>query len=84
MSFDKSGLTAAGVYIYIYIQIRGLQTDCCVSVCVVIVERLVDSILGVKHGVAAFVIQFLECYYNMILLLRVAVDHTLVWSMEYW
>ena len=29
-----------------------------------IVERLADGILGVKHGVAAFVIQFLECYYN--------------------
>ena len=30
---------------------------------VLIVERLTDGILGVKHGVAAFVIQFLECYY---------------------
>ena len=29
-----------------------------------IVERLADGILGVKHGVLAFVIQFLECYYN--------------------
>ena len=28
-----------------------------------IVERLADGILGVKHGVAAFVIQFLACYY---------------------
>ena len=35
-----------------------------VSVCIVIVERLADGILGVKHGVAAFVIQFLECYYK--------------------
>ena len=36
------------------------------TVCVysLIVERLADGILGVKHGVAAFVIQFLECYYN--------------------
>ena len=33
-------------------------------VCSLIVERLADGILGVKHGVAAFVIQFLECYYN--------------------
>ena len=28
-----------------------------------IVERLADGILGVKHGVAAFVIQVLECYF---------------------
>ena len=36
------------------------------SLCVytVIVERLADGILGVKHGVAAFVVQFLECYFN--------------------
>ena len=27
-------------------------------------ERLADGILGVKHGVVVFVIQFLECYYN--------------------
>ena len=27
-------------------------------------ERLAHGILGVKHGVAAFVMQFLECYYN--------------------
>ena len=35
-------------------------------VCVysLIVERLADGILGVKHGVAAFVIQFLEYYYS--------------------
>ena len=32
---------------------------------ILIVERLADVILGVKHGVAAFVIQFLECYYNV-------------------
>ena len=38
------------------------------------VERLADGILGVKHGVAAFVVQFLECYYNNLLL--VAVDHS--------
>ena len=31
-----------------------------------IVERLADGILGVKHGVAAFVIRFLECYLNNI------------------
>ena len=34
------------------------------SECMVIVERLADGILGVKHGVATFVIQYLECYYN--------------------
>ena len=36
------------------------------AVCVysLIVERLADGILGVKHGVAAFVIQFLERYFN--------------------
>ena len=34
-----------------------------VPVCIVIVEELADGILGVKHGVAAFVIQFLERYY---------------------
>ena len=42
---------------------RGSQTDR-VSVCIVIVERLADGILGVKHSVAAFVIQFLKRYYN--------------------
>ena len=33
-----------------------------VSLCayIVIVERLADGILGVKHGVAAFVMQFLK------------------------
>ena len=36
----------------------------CLSVCVVIVKRLASDILGVKHGVTAFVIQFLESYYN--------------------
>ena len=36
------------------------------TVCVysLIMERLADGIVGVKHGVAAFFIQFLECYYN--------------------
>ena len=36
------------------------------TVCVysLIVDRLADGILGVKQGVAAFVIQFLECYFN--------------------
>ena len=36
------------------------------SLCVYIVisERLAGGTLGVKHGVAAFVIRFLECYYN--------------------
>ena len=29
-----------------------------------IVERLDDGMLGMKHGVATFAIQFLECYYN--------------------
>ena len=28
---------------------------------IVIVERLADDGIGVKHGVAAFLIQFLEC-----------------------
>ena len=41
----------------------------------VIVERLADGILGVKHGVVAFVIKFLERYYNNAVLL-VAVDHS--------
>ena len=45
------------------IYIRGSQTDC-LCVYILIVERLADGILGVKHGVAAFVIQFLECYCN--------------------
>ena len=40
-----------------------------------IVERLADGILGVKHGVAAFVIQFLECS-TTIMLILVAVDHS--------
>ena len=35
-----------------------------VGVYSLIVERLADGILGVKHGVAAFVIQFLECYFD--------------------
>ena len=36
------------------------------TVCVysLIVERLADGVVGVKHGVAAFVVQFLECYFN--------------------
>ena len=36
------------------------------TVCVysLIVERPADGILGVKHGVDAFVIQFLECYFD--------------------
>ena len=36
------------------------------TVCVysLIVERLADGILAVKHGVAAFIVQFLECYFN--------------------
>ena len=49
-----------------------------VSVYSRIVERLLlagCTILGVKHGVAAFAIQFLESYYYYILLL-VAVDHS--------
>ena len=37
------------------IWIRGSQTDC-LCVYIVIVEKLADNILGVKHGVAAFVI----------------------------
>ena len=32
--------------------------------CSLIIERLADGILGVKHGVAAFIIQLLECYNN--------------------
>ena len=43
--------------------IRGSQTDC-LCVYSLIVERLADRIFGVKHGVAAFAIQFLECCYN--------------------
>ena len=35
-----------------------------VNVYILIVKRLAGGILGVQHGVAAFVIQFLECYYN--------------------
>ena len=38
-------------------------------------ERFDDGILGVKHCVAAFVIQFLECFFITMLLL-VAVDHS--------
>ena len=34
------------------------------SVCIVIVGILIDGILGMKHGVAAFVIQFFECYFD--------------------
>ena len=45
------------------IYIRGSQTDY-LCVYILIVERLVDGILGVKREIAAFVIQFLECYYN--------------------
>ena len=44
--------------------------------CIVIVERLAGGVLGVKHGVAAFVIQFLECYCNSLMLLLVAADHS--------
>ena len=35
-----------------------------VCVYILIVEKLADGILGVKHGVAAFVMQYLECYLN--------------------
>ena len=44
-------------------KIRGPQTDC---LCMygLIVARLAGGILGVKHGVAAFAIQFLKGYYN--------------------
>ena len=45
------------------IKIQGSQTDC-LCVYSLIAERLADGILGVKHGVATFFIQFLECYYN--------------------
>ena len=61
MSFDKFDLTAAGVY-FISLISRCEARRPTVSVCIVIVERLADGIVGVKHGVAAFVIQFLECY----------------------
>ena len=36
----------------------------CVYMHSLVVECLADGILGVKHGVAAFVIHPLECYYN--------------------
>ena len=45
------------------IYIRGSQTDC-LCVYSLIVERIAGGIRGVKHGIAAFVIQFLERYYN--------------------
>ena len=62
MSFDKIfGLTAAGVYFYFSSSEARRPT---VSLRIVIVDGLADGILGVKHDVAAFVIQFLECYYN--------------------
>ena len=35
-----------------------------VCVHILIVEKLADCILGVKHGVDVFVIQFLERYFN--------------------
>ena len=45
------------------------------SVCIDsrIVERLADGIPGVKHGVAAFVIQVLECCFLTRMLLVVAI-----------
>ena len=44
-------------------QIRGCHSDCpCVYF--LIVERLADGISGVKHGVAAFVMHFLEWFFN--------------------
>ena len=67
MSFDKIfDLTAAAVYFYFfstYLDPR-LADRLCLSVCKVIMERLAEGILGVKHGVAAFVIQSIECCYN--------------------
>ena len=63
MSSDQMfDLTGAGVYFFIIIS-RSEARRATVSLCVyeVIVEKLADGILGVKHGVAAFVIQFLEC-----------------------
>ena len=67
MSFDKIfDRKAAGVYFYFYhfyLDPR-LADRLSLSMCILIVERLADGILGVKHGVAAFVFQFLECCYN--------------------
>ena len=71
------------MYFFFTISRSEARRPTAVSVCIVIVERLADGVLGMKHGVAAFDVQFLECYYNIILLLLVAVDHTLVWSMEF-
>ena len=66
MSFDKIfDLTAAGVYFDFYNNLDPRLADRLgLCVCIVIVEKLADAIVGVKHGVAAFVIQFLECSYN--------------------
>ena len=47
-----------------YIHVDPRPADRLCPVCTTIVERLADGILGVKHGVAAFLIQFLECCYN--------------------
>ena len=67
MSFDKIfDLTAAGVILFVQYLDPRLADRLCLSVCIVIVERLADRFLGVKKGVAPFVIQFLECKYNIV------------------
>ena len=45
------------------------------TVCVysVIVERLADGVLGVKHGVAPFVIQFLTLTLTLLIILLLLV-----------
>ena len=64
MSFDTiRSHSSWSVILFLYYLDPRLADRLCLSVCIVIVERLADGILGVKHGVAAFVIQFLECYY---------------------
>ena len=55
---------------------RRLLCLLCVDYIVIVMERLADGFLGVKHGVAAFVIQFLDKIIVMLLLLVVAVDHS--------
>ena len=67
MSFDEiRSHTSWSVFSFLFYLDPRLAHRLCLSACIVIVERRADDILGVKDGVAAFVIQFLECYYNIV------------------
>ena len=61
MSSDKiRSKSSWSVFLFFKYLHPRLADRLCLGVCIAIVERLDDGIQGVKHGVAAFVIQFLK------------------------